>query len=119
MQLTVDTGDGFTEAEFFSQLDAGAPGPVFADEVVSVKRTAFRGHVYNLQTRSGIYVAGGILTHNCVVIYQTASVHEEEAAPVSVVKAEARCPKCNWLEARNVNAGAELSCRKCRRSFTA
>lgn len=33
------------------------------------------------------------------------------------VVAEARCPNCGWLEARNVNIGAELHCRKCKETF--
>jgi hypothetical protein len=50
----------------------------------------------------------------CVVVYQTASVHEEEAAAPAVVK-EAYCPRCHTLGherwvGRNVNVGAEVYC---------
>lgn len=38
---------------------------VFADRVLQVSRGYFSGHVYNLETESGWYVAGGIITHNC------------------------------------------------------
>jgi hypothetical protein len=35
------------------------------DTVLEVRRIVFRGHVYNLQTEQGFYIAGGIVTHNC------------------------------------------------------
>lgn len=40
-------------------------GEVSTDQVVSVRRTPFRGHVYNLQTVSGYFLANGVPTHNC------------------------------------------------------
>lgn len=40
-------------------------GEVVADRVVHVSRRAWSGHVYNLQTATGWYVANGIVTHNC------------------------------------------------------
>jgi hypothetical protein len=40
-------------------------GLVSADHVVNVKRRSFAGHVYNLQSGDGWYVANGILVHNC------------------------------------------------------
>lgn len=40
-------------------------GDVVADRVVHVSRRAWSGHVYNLQTATGWYVANGIVTHNC------------------------------------------------------
>ncbi|WP_424411224.1 phage minor head protein [Pasteurella sp. PK-2025] len=38
---------------------------VFFDQVVSIERECFSGHVYNLETKDGWYIANGILTHNC------------------------------------------------------
>lgn len=38
---------------------------VFFDQVVSIERKCFSGHVYNLETKDGWYIANGILTHNC------------------------------------------------------
>ena len=35
------------------------------DSVLKVSRRAFSGHVYNLETKTGWYIANGILTHNC------------------------------------------------------
>lgn len=40
-------------------------GQVVSDRVFNVRRRSFRGHVYNLQTITGWYVANGILVHNC------------------------------------------------------
>ena len=38
---------------------------VTADQVVDLGRRQFAGHVYNLQTGDGWYVAGGLVVHNC------------------------------------------------------
>jgi hypothetical protein len=35
------------------------------DNLVSIGRRFWSGHVYNLETASGWYIAGGILAHNC------------------------------------------------------
>jgi len=41
-------------------------GDVFLDQVVEVQMLRdWSGHVYNLQTADGFYVANGIVTHNC------------------------------------------------------
>ena len=40
-------------------------GKISADQIVSVERVAFTGHVYNLQTKSGWYIANNIIAHNC------------------------------------------------------
>jgi hypothetical protein len=61
------------DAALALQICAGAAGPIFADEVVNIQRNLFRGHVYNLQTASGWYVAGGIITHNCRCAYLPAT----------------------------------------------
>lgn len=53
--------------------DAEAVGDVLStvaldvtiDKVIFVERRAFAGHVYNLQTRAGWYVANGLIVHNC------------------------------------------------------
>ena len=41
------------------------PIPVFIDEVVKVDISDFSGHVYDLQERSGLMVANGIIASNC------------------------------------------------------
>jgi predicted ABC-type ATPase len=44
----------------------GLPIPVTFDQVVSVKRYPFSGHVYNLQTDEEWYIANSIIVHNCL-----------------------------------------------------
>jgi SPP1 gp7 family putative phage head morphogenesis protein len=46
----------------FQMLESGM---VATDLVVSVSRRDFSGHVYNLQTATGWYIANGIISHNC------------------------------------------------------
>ncbi|TMR97312.1 hypothetical protein EJK15_18750 [Nonomuraea basaltis] len=41
------------------------PGEVAADDVIGIERFPWRGHVYTLQTSSGIYVANGFIVRNC------------------------------------------------------
>lgn len=43
----------------------GLASEVALDDVVRVERKPFRGHVYNLQTECGGYIANAIVTHNC------------------------------------------------------
>jgi SPP1 gp7 family putative phage head morphogenesis protein len=54
-----------SDPELARQILDGLAGPVAFDQVVSVERRNFRGHVYNLETASGFYVAQGIIVHNC------------------------------------------------------
>lgn len=64
--LPEDSPNAFLgDAETSGDLSGGLPFDVPADKVVSVKRHAFRGNVYNLQTESGRYMANGVITHNC------------------------------------------------------
>jgi hypothetical protein len=51
--------------KLFSKCVFGLPFDVSLQEVVNVRNDVFSGHVYNLQTESGVYVANGIITHNC------------------------------------------------------
>lgn len=43
-------------------------GQIRADRIVKVSRRWFRGHVYNLQTATGWYIANGIIAHNCLAL---------------------------------------------------
>lgn len=43
-------------------------GNVHLDRAIQVGRTAFSGHVYNLQTTPEWYIANGIITHNCAMV---------------------------------------------------
>jgi hypothetical protein len=40
-------------------------GEVALDEIVDIERREFRGHVWNIETERGWYIAEGIVTHNC------------------------------------------------------
>lgn len=44
---------------------AAVAGEIELDRVVLVTRRAFAGHVYNLETVGGWYIADNIVTHNC------------------------------------------------------
>jgi hypothetical protein len=62
-QPDVDHPD--TDAELARQINAGAAGEIFADQIVSIGTVHYRSHVYNLQTKTGFFTADGIVTHNC------------------------------------------------------
>lgn len=58
------------DAHLATEIDSIAPGNIFIDEIVDLRRAEFKGHVYNLQTETHWYTAnynsnGGILVHNC------------------------------------------------------
>lgn len=57
--------DAVRDAELARKIASGASGPVFLDQIVDIERHYFCGHVYNLETEKGFYVAEGIVTHNC------------------------------------------------------
>ncbi len=57
--------DVVADAVLASEIASGLTGKVFLDEIVSVSRVKFSGHVYNLETERGFYAANGIVTHNC------------------------------------------------------
>lgn len=45
------------------------PGGVESDEIIRIESSSFSGHVYNLQTRTGVFLANGIVTHNCRCVW--------------------------------------------------
>jgi hypothetical protein len=47
----------------------GHAGAVIADQVVSVNRSSFVGHVYDLQTTSGVISGNGIIASNCRCVW--------------------------------------------------
>jgi hypothetical protein len=47
------------------QGEGGLPCAVSTDRIVGINREPFRGHVYNLQTTVGHYLANGTVVHNC------------------------------------------------------
>lgn len=59
-------GDGaIRDSQLAADILSGSTGPVFLDDVVSIERRDFSGHVFNLETGTGFYTANGIITHNC------------------------------------------------------
>lgn len=72
--------DSMTGEDFANSLMAGSvstheghhtlSGKVALDHIVSINRSSFSGHVYNLQTTEGWYFAGGIIAHNCLSMHR-------------------------------------------------
>ena len=55
----------FVDAEFIRDLSDRKTGAVKLSRVVQVRRERVSAHVYNLQTKSNVFIAEGIITHNC------------------------------------------------------
>lgn len=53
------------DAEGFGERLLALAGLVSLDEVLGVRKLDFAGHVYNLETATGWYIANGIVAHNC------------------------------------------------------
>jgi hypothetical protein len=53
------------DPDHFSYLAETIPVGIEADYIVSVERVKYSGHVYNLETESGMYCSDSIITHNC------------------------------------------------------
>ena len=52
--------------EFFSRfINRFTAGIKFNDTIIKIDRSDFSGHVYNLQTGSGLYIAQNIIVGNC------------------------------------------------------
>ena len=104
-------------------------GTVFLDELISIESRTFAGHVYNLQTSTGWYIAEGIITHNCMCrnIYRTAELHVESLIPAKPVMILALPPgglpdlRCSagHLVAKDATPGAKYYCRKCKLDIVA
>mgnify|MGYP002626313629 CR=1 FL=1 len=83
---------------FFAKFPNGGTCEIIFDKVVRVERENFSGHVYNLQTETGIYLANNILTHNCRSLLLPLTVydypdglltsHEIDEAPTSQQRPE-------------------------------
>lgn len=57
--------DATADARLFDDIRNTESGVMESDAVISLSRRSFCGHVYNLETESGWFVAEGIITHNC------------------------------------------------------
>ena len=62
-KLPVD--DASPYSDICSRLIDRRSGQVEIDRVVKAVKRDFSGHVYNLETSEGYYIAEGIVTHNC------------------------------------------------------
>lgn len=61
-----DSGYGSgRNSEISGDSCGGKSVSVIADDVVSVDREFFSGHVYNLHTSTELYIANGFIVHNC------------------------------------------------------
>lgn len=47
------------------QLAVGSAGLVTTDQIIKIRQIQFCGHVYNLESNIGWYLADGIIAHNC------------------------------------------------------
>jgi|GEM_PF-427378 hypothetical protein len=54
----------------FGQTQETFPFEVRATRIIKIERRQWSGHVYNLQTESGWFVADGIIVHNCRCSYR-------------------------------------------------
>lgn len=59
------TYHGSRDPSFPCDLSNIHAAKIFVDTVVDIDRVRFSGHVFNLDTESGFYIADGIVTHNC------------------------------------------------------
>lgn len=65
-------------SKFLGELQDRGSGNVSLDKVVSVRRFPYRGHVYDLETRSGWLLANGIAASNCKCFVQVLSAREAD-----------------------------------------
>lgn len=56
---------------------------VALDEIVNIEINEFRGHVYDLSTRSGWFVANGSIIHNCSFLERSRESHMEADGQVA------------------------------------
>ncbi|MGL5005601.1 MAG: hypothetical protein ACRDAM_21960, partial [Casimicrobium sp.] len=57
--------DALRDSELAHHIRKGGSGAVFLDAIIETGRACWSGHVYNLETDSGAFIANGIITHNC------------------------------------------------------
>ena len=53
------------DVEFCADFANRHAGSIRADRPIKIRRYFYSGHVYNLETSTGYYIANGIVTHNC------------------------------------------------------
>jgi 2'-5' RNA ligase len=82
-------------------------GPVAVDQVLDIEWSEFTGHVYNLTTSSGWYLANGLIVHNCqcYLSYETASGQTIDAGSAEF----ATVPQPRFASGDNGRSNEELS----------
>jgi hypothetical protein len=85
--------DGPADPEILGEALHRLAGEVLLDEIVRVDVQSFRGHVFNLETSDGLYLAEGIVTHNCRCSVSLKQVGEEEPAGFSEGRPVANFPE--------------------------
>lgn len=80
LQKTRDSGRGRFVID--SDRPGGFPCSVVGDDVVSVRREFRSTHVYNLETCRGVYIANGLLVHNCRSLDGETFELDDEKRPV-------------------------------------
>lgn len=85
---------GDTDALLFGEALEGLSGVVALDEIVDVVRFPFAGHVYNLETVDGWYIANGFIVHNCRCSFEPVLLGDPEyAARLARYQANADYPQ--------------------------
>lgn len=56
---------GARDVQLFGELVLRNPGCIETDDLVSVHEIDFRGHVYDLQSTTGLVIASNVITSNC------------------------------------------------------
>jgi hypothetical protein len=76
-QMTSD-GSSIDVEQIRNLLHAHHLVDVTVEPIVDVTRTILATHVYNLQTKSGIYLADGLVSHNCRCVLVTLAPEDLE-----------------------------------------
>jgi phage putative head morphogenesis protein, SPP1 gp7 family len=82
-EMTIKGGPANVMA--FSDVIGIDASNVILDRIVNLSSRRFSGHVYNLETETGWYVANGIITHNCrctlISVLKDAPLHQWKYGP--------------------------------------
>lgn len=90
-------------AEAFHQVLDRFAGEVESCDIAQVNIRAFRGHVYDLQTVSTLYVANGLLSSNCLCV--NIPLSGSDGIEYMVIQASpAACPLCDDISNQTFDA---------------
>lgn len=84
---------GTTDAQFYREALERNPGRISPDRVVKIERRAFSGHVYDLSSVNGWFVASGIVISNCRGTYEIVDTIEAERMGVKLVNGKLPEPR--------------------------